>query len=740
MKVTADLIKRKARDFLLRHDGPLTRELLLKPGEFGLGRIPRKLEADQTTSMVCGFCSTGCGLNIRMKQGQSVGLLPDANHPVNSGMACPKGWEALAPLSGPSRGTTPLIRRDGKLEPVDWQEAIVEMCDRFKAIQREHGPAAVAWLGTGQLPTEELAFLGALGKFGMGMLHGDGNTRQCMATAAVAYKQSFGFDAPPFTYQDLEESDVIVLWGSNLCVAHPILWERICRNTHKPKVIVVDPRRTETATAASQHLAVKPKSDLALLYTLANIIINNDWVDRAFVEAHTSGFEEFATQVADYSVTSAELITGIPASLIEQLAATIHVGKRVSFWWTMGVNQSHEGVRTAQAIIALALLTGNMGRPGTGANSVTGQCNAMGSRIFSNTTSLFGGRDFANPDHRAHVAQFMGIDVNRIPSDSGLAYDQIIEGILSGKIRGLWVIGTNPAHSWINQAHLDDVLKRLEILVVQDMYFDTETAIKADIFLPAAGWGEKEGTFINSERRIGVIKRVSRAPGQALADFYIFQLVAAAWGVGDLFRKWSSPEDVFKLLRELSAGQPCDFTGIEDYVALDAAGGIQWPAPKGQTIDSNQRRLFEDGYFYTKDGRARFFYSSPRPLPEPVSAKFPLLLLTGRGSSSQWHTQTRTRNSEILQKLAPTELYVELSPVDARVLDVKPEQMVQVESQRASVLARAVITQCVTPGQVFMPMHYPTVNRLTFGAFDPYSRQPAYKACAVRIAKIDDIG
>jgi len=190
----------------------------------------------------------------------------------------------------------------------------------------------------------------------------------------------------------------------------------------------------------------------------------------------------------------------------------------------------------------------------------------------------------------------------------------------------------------------------------------------------------------------------------------------------------------------LSAGQPCDFTGIEDYVALDAAGGIQWPAAKGQAIDSNQRRLFEDGRFYTKDCRARFFYSPPRPLPEPVSAKFPLLLLTGRGSSSQWHTQTRTRNSEILRKLAPTELYVELSPVDARALDVKPEQMVQVESQRASVLARAVITQCVAPGQIFMPMHYPAVNRLTFGAFDPYSRQPAYKACAVRIAKIDDIG
>ncbi len=739
MRLAADIVKRKARDLLLRRDGPLTRELLQKPGNFGLGRLPAQLQADQTTSMVCGFCSTGCGLNVLLKDGQAVGLVPDHQNPVNSGMACPKGWEALAPLRGPGRGTTPLIRRDGKLVPVDWQEAIFEMCDRFKAIQCEHGPAAVAWLGTGQLPTEELALLGALGKFGMGMIHGDGNTRQCMATAAVAYKQSFGFDAPPFTYQDFEESDVIVLWGSNLCIAHPILWERICRNTHNPQVIVVDPRKTETACAATQHIAAKPKSDLVLLYTLANIMIANGWVDRAFVAAHTSGFESFAAQISGYTPTGAEPITGIEASRIEQLAATIHAGKRVSFWWTMGVNQSHEGVRTAQAIIALALITGNIGRPGTGANSITGQCNAMGSRIFSNTTSLLGGRDFANSAHRTKVADRLGIDVERIPSECGYAYDQIIEGILSGKIRGLWVIGTNPAHSWINQAHLHDVLQRLDVLVVQDMYFDTETAQLADIFLPAAGWGEKEGTFINSERRIGVIKRVSRAPGLALADFHIFQLIAEAWGVGDLFRKWSSPEAVFKILRGLSEGQPCDFTGIEDYIALDAVGGIQWPAPAGQTLASNQRRLFEDGQFYTEDGRAKFYFAQPRPLPEPVSPHFPLLLLTGRGSSSQWHTQTRTRNSEILRKLAPTELYVELSPFDAKALGVKPEQMVQVESQRSSVLARAVITQCVAPGQVFMPMHYPSLNRLTFGAFDPYSRQPAYKACAVRIAKVDEV-
>jgi assimilatory nitrate reductase catalytic subunit len=738
MKALTQSLSARVRNLLVARNGPLTRELQKDVSKLGLGLVPRRLQADATTSMVCGFCSTGCGLNVLLKDGKAIGLLPDGRYPVNSGMACPKGWEALEPLAGPSRGTTPLIRRGGKLVPATWQQAITSMCDRFRGIQIQHGPASVAWLGTGQLVTEELAFLGALGKFGMGMLHGDGNTRQCMATAAVAYKQSFGFDAPPYTYQDFEESDVIVLWGSNLCIAHPILWQRITRNPHRPHVIVVDPRKTETAAAATQHVGLQPKSDLILLYTLANLLVSNGWVDREFVDAHTSGFEQFARDIADYSVERAAAATGISADTIRQLAQRIHEGKRVSFWWTMGVNQSHEGVRTAQGIIALALLTGNIGKPGTGANSITGQCNAMGSRLFSNTTNLLGGRDFSSVADRLHVAQVLEIDSARIPTESGYAYDQIVEGILSGKIRGLWVIGTNPAHSWINQAHLQEVLQRLEVLVVQDMYHDTETAQLADIFLPAAGWGEKEGTFINSERRIGVVKRVSPAPGEALADFHIFRLIAEAWGLQDMFHRWSSPEAVFQILRELSKDRPCDFTGIDDYAALDRAGGIQWPAPSGATIATGQRRLFEDGRFYTNDGRARFFHSEPRPLPEPVSTNFPLILLTGRGSSSQWHTQTRTKNSQILRRLSPSELYVEVSPVDARALSIKPEQMVMVESQRASVLARAVVSHCVAPGQVFMPMHFASLNRLTFAAFDPHSRQPAYKACAVRICRIEN--
>ena len=609
-----------------------------------------------------------------------------------------------------------------------------EFVGRIQAIQAEHGKQSVAFLSTGQIATEEMAFLGALAKFGMGMLHGDGNTRQCMATAVVAYKQAFGFDAPPYTYQDFERSDVLVFVGSNPCIAHPIMWERVMRNPHSPEIVVVDPRRTETAMAASQHLAVHPKSDQSLLYGVARILIENDWLDHSFIEASTSGYEAFAEFVGAFTDQRVEEGTGVDAAQIHRLARTIHQGKRVSFWWTMGVNQSHQGVRTAQAIINLALMTGNIGRPGTGANSITGQCNAMGSRLFSNTTGLLGGHDFTNPNHRQKIADILEIGVASIPTENSLPYHQIIEGILRDKIKGLWVICTNPAHSWINQNQCRNILDRLDFLVVQDMYSDTETAQLADVVLPAAGWGEKEGTFINSERRIGRIKKVRRAPGEALSDFNIFRLVAKYWGCEEMFVRWQSPEDAFEFMKQCSAGQPCDITGIEGYRHIEEARGIQWPYPQGG-VEGGQRRLFEDGRFYHEDGRARFMFEELRPIPERCTKRYPLILLTGRGTASQWHTQTRTKNSAVLRKLYPEDLFVELNPRDAAELAIGQGENVVVESQRGRVLANAFITHTVQPGHVFAPMHYPAVNQLTHGTFDPYSSQPAYKACAVRVTK-----
>jgi assimilatory nitrate reductase catalytic subunit len=552
------------------------------------------------------------------------------------------------------------------------------------------------------------------------------------------------------------------------------------RNKNKPEIIVVDPRRTETAMASTLHLPLKPKSDMDLFYGIARILIERDWIDHEFLDAHTNGFAEFAEFVKSYTLDRVVAATGLSAESIQHFADLIHEGKRVSFWWTMGVNQSYQGVRTAQALINLSLMTGNIGKPGTGANSITGQCNAMGSRLFSNTTGLLGGHDFANAAHREKVAKILDIDEARIPREASWAYHEILEGVLKGKIRGLWIVCTNPAHSWINQRLCHDILDRLDFLVVQDMYHSTETAQRADLVLPAAGWGEKEGTFINSERRIGTIKKVRKAPGQALSDFSIFRLVADYWGCGEMFAKWDSPAAVFQIMKQLSAGQPCDITGIDGYAMLDECGGVQWPWARAEgggrkadddtqarrasewseaqdtaladdngtilpvsqpstfnTQPDRERRLFADGRFHHPDGRAKFLFENPKPMPEPASEKYPFVLLTGRGTASQWHTQTRTGKSDVLKKLYPEELYVEINPTDARTLGIRPTEWVSVESQRGHVRAQAFLTPIVPVGQVFLPMHYANANQLTDAVFDPYSKQPSYKSCAVRVNRVN---
>lgn len=732
-------ILKTAANIIRQWDGPLTQQIVRDPGGFGLGQIPRKAIPDATTTMTCGFCATGCGLNIHLKDGKAIGLTPKTEYPVNLGMACPKGWEALAVLESSDRATVPLLKdATGKQQPVDWDTALTTFTSRIKAVMAEHGPESVAFLSTGQICTEEMALLGALAKFGMGMIHGDGNTRQCMATAATAYKQSFGFDAPPYTYEDFEESDVMIFVGSNLCIAHPILWQRVMRNKHKPDIIVVDPRKTETAMAATHHLAIQPKSDLTLLYGIANLLITNGWINRQYIDTHTHDFDAFAQHVKAYTPNRVAQIAGIDPDTLCTIASKIHNGKRVSFWWTMGVNQSHEGTRVAQAMINIALMTGNIGRPGTGANSITGQCNAMGSRLYSNTTGLLGGHYFTKGEDRQKVADIMGIDVNTIPDRDSLSYHQIMEGIETGKIKALWIIATNTSHSWIHQNKARQLLSKLDFLVVQDMYHNTETAQQADLVLPAAGWGEKDGTFINSERRIGLVKKVAPAPGQALADFSIFKAIAAYWGCSEMFAKWTDPQAAFKIMARISKGQPCDITGIDNYRMLDEHGGIQWPLTSDDVTQGKlqtHRRLFEDGVYFHEDGKARFIFDDTVQMPEVPDHEYPFVLLTGRGSAAQWHTQTRTGKSAVLRKLYAQDIYVQINPQDAQAMEIEPTQWVYVYSRRGRLKARAFVTATVQKGQVFIPMHNHETNRLTKPVFDPHSHQPSYKACAVAISK-----
>lgn len=691
-----------------------------------------------TIRTTCSYCSVGCNFDATVEDGAVTRFLPNKEYPVNLGKSCPKGFHLVRAHGAEDRLTSPMIRgEDGSFREASWDEAVGLFVDRFKAIKAEHGPESVAFLSTGQIPFEEMAFLGALFKFGMGFLHCDGNTRQCMATAAVAYKQAFGFDAPPFTYRDFEESDLMIFVGANPVISHPIMWNRVKANTKDATIVAVDPRRTKTATEAAVHLPIRPKTDIVLLYGLIRYLIERDWIDHDFVDAHTEGYDELAGHVDEFTLERTARDTGLSQESIVNLARRIHEAKAASIYWTMGVNQGHQGVRTAQAIINLCLLTGHIGRPGTGPNSITGQANAMGSRLFSNTTGMFSLYDFEKAEDRATMAEILDIPVESIPERNGLPYHRIIEGIDQGTIQGLWVVATNPIHSWIDKNAALEALGKLDFLVVQDLYGTTDTAQHADLLLAAAASTEKEGTFINSERRLGVVQRLTDPPGEAKSDFDILRLIADRWGCGEMFREWSSPEAVFRILQRTSRGRPNDITGIDGYAMLRERDGVQWPYPETGADEEPQRRLFADRRFFTPSGRARLLVDPVAPPPEEPDEHYPFLLLTGRGTVVQFHTQTRTGKVEMLRKLYPADLPVQIAPGDAQTLGVEEGEPVDVVSRRGRARATVTVTDEVCAGQVFLPMHYYETNNLTFPVFDPYSHQPGYKYAAVRVEKVD---
>ncbi len=698
---------------------------------------------DGIVRTICSYCSVGCALDIQIVDGKATKVLPAKDYPVNLGRTCTKGFNLLKAYDSPDRQLYPELRQsDGSYQRIDWDSAATIFSTKFKQIQERHGKDSVAFISTGQVPFEEMAVLGVLAKFGMGIKHGDGNTRQCMASAVVAYKQSFGFDAPPFSYQDAEESDLLIFVGANPVIAHPIFWQRVKMNQNNPSIVCIDPRLTETAKEAILHLAIKPKSDLSLLYALSKYLIDHDALDKQFILDHTQGFDEMAKHVQEFSIERAERDTGIAASEITKLAQLIQSKKKVSFWWTMGVNQGHQGVRTAQAMINIALMTGNIGRTGTGANSLTGQCNAMGSRLFSNTSSLISGHDFAVPEHRQKVADALSIPVESIPDNAGKSYDQILSAVDDGSIKGLWIICTNPAHSWIDKHAFFETMKKLDFLVVQDIYNSTETMMIADLRLAAAGSTEKEGTLINSERRLGIVQKVMQAPGEALSDFDIFHKLAKSWGCEQVLAKLQTPDQTFEVLASLSKGRPCDISGISSRALLVKNGGIQWPWPQGANPDGpglggQHRLLFADGKFFHPDGKAKFLTIEPEPAGELPDNDYPFWLLTGRGTMHQWHTQTRTSKVELIKKMYPSEAYVEINPLDAQRLNLVDKGKVKVETRRGSILVDVAIKDSVQAGHIFLPMHYAQTNYLTYSSFDSFSRQPSYKIGAARLIATD---
>ncbi|HHD2733652.1 nitrate reductase [Clostridium perfringens] len=683
----------------------------------------------------CNYCALACNLDFYTEDGKIKRVVPTPHYPVNKGFSCIKGLNLDKQCTKFNGSKKPLLKmKDGKRKAIEWKEAFDLFASKMTAIQEKYGKESVAYISTGQLPTEEMALLGHVGRSYMG-INGDGNTRLCMASAVVAYKQSFGFDAPPYTLKDLELSDTIFFIGANPVIAHPIAWGRVRKNKDA-KIITIDPRKSETAMNSDMWIDIKTKGDLALFYTLANVLIEKGWIDQDYINNYTEGFEDFKAHVKKYTLEDVEERTGISKMRVLELAKIIHEGKRVSFWWTMGVNQSYEAVRTAQAIINLALITGNMGREGTGANSLTGQCNAMGSRMFSNTTALYGGGEYNNKERRKVVADILGMDENMLPSKPTLDYEQIIKGINKGEIKGLWVICTNPRHSFSNNEEFKKAMKNLDFFVVQDIYEDTDSSKECDLYLPSVPAIKKEGFLINTERRLSAMVPVLEKEEDELSDYEIFLGIGEALGMGSLLDKWRTPKDAFNLLRECSKGMPCDITGVT-YERLRGSKGIQWPCREGEELEADERRLFEDGKYYTPSGKAKFIFEDVTENPNATNEEFPFNLNTGRGTVGQWHTHTRTREIQAVTNIVSQKAYVDINRKDAERLDIKENDEVLIHSSNghtSKFIAR--LTDNLKEKTLYAPIHYIETNLLTPSVFDPYSKEPSYKTVQVNIEKV----
>jgi assimilatory nitrate reductase catalytic subunit len=676
---------------------------------------------------------------IGVKNGRAVSVRGNPDHPVNAGALCPKGLSEHETIHASTRARHPLYRasRKGRLQRVSWSNAIETMAARFRDVQRRHGDNAVGVISTGQLVTEEFYTLGKLVQLGLGTRNFDGNTTLCMSTAVAGYKRSFGSDGPPGAYEDLERADIVLLIGANIADNHPILWQRLEANRDKT-LIVVDPRVTKTAMLADLHLPVKPRSDIALINGIIHILIESDLIDHAYIDAHTTGFEALYESVREYRPEKVSEITGLPVEVIYRTASLYGNARAAFIGWTMGVNHSSKGTETVNAINNLALITGNVGRTGAAPFSITGQCNAMGTREAGFASSMPGYRRFEDQDDREALAAIWKVPVDRIPTARGLAYPDIIEAALEKRVRALWIIATNPVVSFPNFGVLTQALETLEFVVVQDGFCPTPTTEFADLVLPAAIWGEKEGTYTNSERRVSKVNRAVEPPAEARADFDIFLDLASALGCRDeLFSGWTTTRDAFEEWKRVSAGRLCDYSGMT-YEAIEQTGGIQWPYRAADaTVDPRCiRRLYSDGQFSTDDGKARLLPAAWEEFPEPPNREFPFVLNTGR-TVEHWHTRTKTGRVPILERLSPRP-WLEMNPRDGRALGLKPTERVDVVSRRGIIRNLDLrLTETVGAGQVFVPFHWAeaNANRATQSAFDPISREPNYKQCAVRVER-----
>ena len=712
----------------------------------------------QETRSTCPYCGVGCGVIIQSDGGQVTGVRGDPDHPANFGRLCTKGstlhHTASAAITRQARLLHPMRREHRGEAPhrVGWDAALDLASESFAQIITEHGPDAVGFYISGQLLTEDYYVFNKLAKGLIGTNNVDTNSRLCMSSAVAGYKMTLGADAPPACYDDVNHADCIFIVGSNTAWAHPILFRRIeDAKAARPgmKIIFCDPRRTDTAEIADLYLPIQPGTDVMLFHGLLHIALWEGWVRHDWIAAHTTGFDELKATVRDCTPDLVAQVTGLRKEDLFTAAQWICTSAATLSLYCQGLNQSSSGTAKNAALINLHLATAQIGRPGAGPFSLTGQPNAMGGREVGGLANLISAhRDMANPAHRAEVAALWGVP--GVPDKPGKTAVEMFQAAADGQIKALWIACTNPAQSMPDLATVRRALERAEFVVVQEAFATTETCAYADLLLPATTWAEKDGTVTNSERRISRVRPAVAQPGSTRHDWDIAldfaRRLEQRLGRGTTLFPYAGPESIWNEHRESTRGRDLDITGLS-YAQLEAAPQ-QWPFPQGAA--SGKERLYADGVFPTVDGKARFANVAYKPVAEPRESRFPFSLTTGR-LRDQWHGMSRTGTLGRLFGHVP-EPAVQMHPQDMARRQMKDGDLVHVTSKRGSIVVPVQASAELGMSQAFIAMHWGPeflsgcsstgerlagVNAVTTSAYCPTSKQPELKHAAVKILRAE---